>query len=170
MSKVKVTEEKLQKVMQGCIELIMRKNKDYGDAWQKHGIVGVGVRISDKAVRLETLSDGREALVVDEDINETLRDVLSYCALGLLYLKENPYTPPINVPHPHVERLIAVNLITMLHAIVTEEPSALTHYYQRRDISYISRADIAKIAHKWLCTYANKYQRPGDCPDEQEDV
>lgn len=78
-----VNRESLEREMADVIDLLLRKNADYGDAWQKHGVAGVLVRISDKALRLQNLS-GREALVVDEKIEDTLRDIAGYAFLGLL--------------------------------------------------------------------------------------
>ena len=63
--------------------LVLEKNADYGDAWQKHGLAGVLVRISDKALRLQNL-EGKEALVVDEKVDDTLMDIAGYALLGLL--------------------------------------------------------------------------------------
>jgi hypothetical protein len=79
-----VTRESLERIAADVIDLVLRKNSDYGDAWQKHGIAGVLVRLSDKALRLETLSDGRTALVTDEQWSDTLRDIAGYALLGLL--------------------------------------------------------------------------------------
>jgi hypothetical protein len=79
-----VTRESLERVAADVIELVLRKNADYGDAFKRHGVVGCLVRMSDKALRLEHLSDGREALVVDEQWCDTLRDIAGYALLGLL--------------------------------------------------------------------------------------
>lgn len=84
-SPVTVTREALQSVADEIVELLLRKNADYGDAWQRNGAVGVLVRSLDKALRLETIS-GREALVVDESAEDTLRDMAGYALLGLLWM------------------------------------------------------------------------------------
>ena len=80
---VEVSRESLTEVCDRLIEILLRKNHDYGDAWQVHGIAGVLVRMSDKAIRLKTL-EGKEALVVEEDIQETLEDFTGYGILALL--------------------------------------------------------------------------------------
>lgn len=79
-----VTEHKLKMAAHEVIQLVLRKNKDYGDAWQRCGIAGIMVRELDKALRLEQLEDGREALVVEEKWVDTLRDIAGYALLGLL--------------------------------------------------------------------------------------
>lgn len=81
--RVAVTESDLYSLCDEIVTLLMEKNADYGDAWQKHGVAGVLVRISDKSLRLQNL-EGREALVVDETIRDTLRDIAGYALLGLL--------------------------------------------------------------------------------------
>ncbi len=70
-------------IAQDVAMLVLEKNADYGDAWQKHGLAGVLVRISDKALRLQNL-EGKEALVVDEKVDDTLMDIAGYALLGLL--------------------------------------------------------------------------------------
>lgn len=80
---VVVSEETLREKTEEIIQLLLRKNTDYGNAWEKHGVAGVLVRISDKALRLKNL-EGKEALVVDEGIRDTLRDIAGYALLGLL--------------------------------------------------------------------------------------
>lgn len=81
---VTVTRQELESILDEVIEIILRKNADYGDAWQRHGVAGVLVRLSDKSLRLQNL-EGREALVVDESVTDTLIDIVGYAALGLLH-------------------------------------------------------------------------------------
>lgn len=80
---MEVTRESLEKEASDIVDLLLAKNADYGDAWQKHGLAGVLIRISDKSLRLENLN-GREAVVVDEAVEDTLRDIAGYALLGLL--------------------------------------------------------------------------------------
>lgn len=71
---------------------MIRKNVDYGSRiWErpvlaKHLEPGeaIKVRMSDKIQRLENLLDGaKRALVADESVDDTFRDLGAYC---LLYL------------------------------------------------------------------------------------
>ncbi len=84
MPKCEVTRGALNEVAQEIIELLLQKNLDYGDAWQKQGMAGILIRLSDKSVRLERLSGKRIAFVVDESWRDTLRDIAGYALLGLL--------------------------------------------------------------------------------------
>jgi Na+-translocating ferredoxin:NAD+ oxidoreductase RnfA subunit len=70
-------------------DLVVSKNHDYGDAWQKYGIFTPLIRINDKILRVETLSTGEHALVADEKIEDTLRDIIGYAALALMKLESN---------------------------------------------------------------------------------
>lgn len=85
---VEVTHNKLIMVASDVIDEVMAKNEDYNDSWQRQGIQGTLCRIADKLCRIETLSDGRDALVVGEKLSETLLDNIGYSFLALLWLKE----------------------------------------------------------------------------------
>ena len=82
-----VTREELEAIAAETVELILCKNRDYGGSWSIQGIAGVLVRLSDKFFRIKHLSDGAEALVSGEKIEDTLRDAIGYCLLGLVYLR-----------------------------------------------------------------------------------
>lgn len=87
-SSVIVNEEAIDRVFEKVKKILLKKNHDYGDAWQRHGAVGVMVRLSDKSLRLESLSS-KEALVLDENISDTLFDIIGYSVLGLLWYGES---------------------------------------------------------------------------------
>jgi len=86
---VNVTREKLQSVAYEVVNLVMKKNADYGDAWQKLGIFSPLINIADKTCRVENLTSGRKALVIDEGVESTLRDIVGHALLALLYLREH---------------------------------------------------------------------------------
>jgi len=85
---VEVTRNKLIMIAADVVDIVLHKNEDYQDAWQKQGIQGTLVRIADKLCRIETLADGREALVAEEKLEQTLMDNIGYSFLALLWLKE----------------------------------------------------------------------------------
>lgn len=86
---VTVTRYKLIMIASDVVELVLAKNADYQDAWQHQGLPGIAARLTDKLCRVEALVDGREALVTDEGIEDTLRDAIGYSLLGLLYIREH---------------------------------------------------------------------------------
>jgi malate/lactate dehydrogenase len=109
MNKVEVTETSLRQTSKEAIEafaieaftkrtlpdteeiikVLLAKNSDYGDAWQRFGIFTPLIRINDKILRVQTLSDGRTALVADETIIDTLTDIVGYGLLALLKLRQD---------------------------------------------------------------------------------
>lgn len=73
-------------------ELYSRKNHDYGDSFGKsvgrYGLVSALTRISDKFNRLEQLVLNRDDIrVKDEHLEDTLRDLASYCIMTLVALE-----------------------------------------------------------------------------------
>lgn len=74
--------EKLDESYARVRETVLAKNHDYGSAYQRHGVAGILVRLSDKALRLENLQ-GHAALVVDESARDTLLDIAGYALLGM---------------------------------------------------------------------------------------
>jgi len=87
MLKVSVTHANLMWICEKVVDLVLRKNVDYADAWQRQGMAGIAIRLSDKLCRLEHWS-GREVLLIDDEtIQDTLMDIIGYALLGLLYLE-----------------------------------------------------------------------------------
>lgn len=73
-------------------ELYSRKNHDYGDSFGKsvgrYGLVSALTRISDKFNRLEQLVLNRDDVQVkDERLEDTLKDLASYCIMTLVALE-----------------------------------------------------------------------------------
>lgn len=70
--------------------LYITKNQDYGDSvhdtYEKYGLVSFLVRLEDKINRVRGLSK-REALVLDEKIEDTLLDMANYAILAVIELQ-----------------------------------------------------------------------------------
>ena len=79
----------MKKVQQEGLELFMRKNKDYGDAFAEYGTIGVLVRIGDKISRLNHVTRNGINLVEEEKIRDTLIDLHNYAAMAIILLDEN---------------------------------------------------------------------------------
>ena len=72
---------------QGLIDLLLLRRAQYGPVNQQwHGQLGIVVRISDKAARLDTLSGAEPSRVTHDAIVDTLRDLVGYCVLGSMML------------------------------------------------------------------------------------
>lgn len=79
------------------------KNRDYGDSFKKtreRWDVALLVRLSDKYERLCTLVETGTAEVVDEKIEDTLKDLANYCIMELM---ERGYEPPKMIPVKKVD-------------------------------------------------------------------
>lgn len=82
---VTVKRDRLEMVAGAVISLMLRKNADYGDAWQALGQAGAAARFVDKLFRIERLANGQEALVVNEKLTDSVMDMVGYGLLILLY-------------------------------------------------------------------------------------
>lgn len=75
-------------------ELMDRKNQDYGANsdpfrnFRMFGGLGILVRMSDKLSRLRTFEERGEFSVVDEGLEDTIRDMINYAILYFAYKKE----------------------------------------------------------------------------------
>jgi len=81
-------EEAFTAVQQELLQLFVRKNTDYGDAFEVHGPVGCVIRIGDKLARLQTIDRNRVEIVQDESMQDTLLDLANYCTIALMMLRD----------------------------------------------------------------------------------
>jgi hypothetical protein len=81
--------DQLIKIQSEGLELFIKKNKDYGDAFAKSGSIGVLVRIGDKISRLQNITKNSINLVSDESCRDTLIDLHNYAAMAIMLLDEN---------------------------------------------------------------------------------
>lgn len=87
---MKNLEQELHNVADEVIKLVIDKNNKYGDAYFKlrdeWGSASFCVRLGDKYLRLANIAKtGR--VVTDETVEDTIRDIVGYCLLELIYLK-----------------------------------------------------------------------------------
>lgn len=72
--------------------IFVKKNTDYGNSFEesleKHGLIAAIVRMEDKMSRLNTLSKN-EALVKDESIIDTLKDLSNYALMTAVWLEQD---------------------------------------------------------------------------------
>lgn len=88
-----ITPEKIQRQCDLLADLLKRKNADYGDSFSERPYLlpklstasSAYVRLSDKFHRLRTLLalTEQDRRVVEESIEDTLRDIAGYCVLLL---------------------------------------------------------------------------------------
>lgn len=73
-------------------DLYEKKNKAYGnsfsDTFQKLGLISAVTRISDKYNRLCNLATNPDIDNLGESLEDTLRDMASYCIMTVMELKK----------------------------------------------------------------------------------
>lgn len=85
-----LTTENLLKVKEENVDLLIRKNNDYGDNnLVKHGLFGIVVRMDDKLSRLQNIVEKKNMMVNDETMNDTLMDIAGYAVNGIRLLRSN---------------------------------------------------------------------------------
>ena len=76
--------EQMKHIQHEALELFIKKNADYGDAFATFGTIGVLVRIEDKIKRCISISSKNVQLVDDETLRDTLIDLHNYAAMALM--------------------------------------------------------------------------------------
>tara|TARA_S200000501_G_scaffold267482_1_gene251187 strand:- start:274 stop:693 length:420 start_codon:yes stop_codon:yes gene_type:complete len=98
--------EQMKTVQNEGLELFTRKNKDYGDAFAKHGTIGVLIRMSDKIDRCLSVSNNGVNLVHDEALRDTLIDLHNYSAMAIMLIDENKKIPHnVTLPESNIKKV-----------------------------------------------------------------
>jgi hypothetical protein len=84
--------EQMKNIHTESLNLFIRKNKDYGDAFAKYGIIGVLIRIEDKIQRCISITKNGVNLVDDETLRDTMIDLHNYSAMALMFDNTNDMT------------------------------------------------------------------------------
>jgi len=74
---------RIRAVQDEGLELFERKNADYGNSFEAHGVVGTLIRSHDKMQRLMSITKSGTALVCDESMRDTLLDLHNYAAMSI---------------------------------------------------------------------------------------
>jgi|TARA_B110000305_G_C18814893_1_gene348711 hypothetical protein len=80
--------EQMKTIQKEGLELFIKKNIDYGDAFAKYGVIGVLMRIEDKLHRSMSITKNGVNLINDEGIRDTLIDLHNYAAMALMLIDE----------------------------------------------------------------------------------
>jgi len=83
-----MNENEFEAILSPIADLLKRKNTDYGNSYailrERFGPISFLVRLHDKINRVEQLTKN-EALVKEESVLDTLKDIIGYCTLEILY-------------------------------------------------------------------------------------
>ena len=80
--------EQMKLIQSEALELFIKKNIDYGDAFAKYGVVGVLMRMEDKLQRYMSITQNGVNLINNEGVRDTLIDLHNYSAMALMLLDD----------------------------------------------------------------------------------
>jgi hypothetical protein len=86
-----MTEKKLRTITEDLVSILLKKNADYGGASFDLGLTGNMVHLWDKVSRYRNLVEKKcqaESPPNFESIEDTLKDIMGYAAIGLIILNE----------------------------------------------------------------------------------
>ena len=82
--------EKLERIASDIIQILEKKNADYGNSFfatrDEYGIDAFLVRITDKFNRLKSIAT--RGTFYFESYTDTIKDIIGYCLLELVYLED----------------------------------------------------------------------------------
>jgi hypothetical protein len=81
--------ENFKSIQNEGLNLFIKKNKDYGDAFATYGTVGVIMRMEDKLHRYLSITKNGVNLINDETLKDTLIDLHNYSAMAIMLMNEN---------------------------------------------------------------------------------
>ena len=91
---IETRNKKMAEIFEGCLGLSKRKGKDYAGAKDSmanlrvFGFKGILIRLFDKLYRLKNIEESGKIEVLDESVDDTLKDIIIYSALAKIMLHE----------------------------------------------------------------------------------
>ncbi len=73
---------------QSCVELMKRKNHDYGEAWRDMRVTSYTDLILTKLERIKEIEDKHGTTIVSEGIGANYMDIINYAVFGVIKLME----------------------------------------------------------------------------------
>ena len=115
-NKIKLSDAyKIKLIQKEGLDLFIKKNADYGDAYKTYGPIGVLVRIGDKINRLSTITNNNITVIPTESLRDTLIDLHNYSAMAIMLLdsKEKKLNKIVTENEPKVD----MELITKMSSL-----------------------------------------------------
>jgi hypothetical protein len=131
------TNEQYDLAVQQCMDIFLKKTKDYGTAWRVLRTISVVDQIFIKALRIRTIQDLKTQKVGD-DIASEFKGIVNYAVIGLIQLALN--NPQVeDLPVEQVNTLYAQQI-----AFAKETMQNKNHDYGEawREMSQESFADL----------------------------
>ena len=143
----KLTPQKMHDAHKELQEIFVKKNTDYGSSFEesleKHGLIAAIVRMEDKMSRLSTLSK-QDALVKDESIIDTLKDLSNYALMSAVWLEQSDakpvktpvdYTPTILTEERQFQSPEFLEFISALDKVYKETIFSHNHWLVNTQVS-----------------------------------
>ena len=81
--------ELFEEKSQLAIELLKRKNHDYGEAWRDMRISSITDLILQKILRVKQIEDNQGKLIISEGLDANYLDMINYSVFALILMREN---------------------------------------------------------------------------------
>ena len=82
------TIEAAKEVMHNALELMEKKNADYGDSWRDMRLSSITDQILVKVKRIRQIEEAGGVSQVSEGVESEYRDILNYAVFALIKLME----------------------------------------------------------------------------------
>tara|TARA_B100000927_G_scaffold74291_1_gene59194 strand:- start:2127 stop:2504 length:378 start_codon:yes stop_codon:yes gene_type:complete len=115
-NKIKLSDAyKIKLIQKEGLDLFIKKNTDYGDAYKTYGPIGVLVRIGDKINRLSTITNNNITVIPTESLRDTLIDLHNYSAMAIMLLDSKE--KKLNRLVTEIEPKVDMELITRMSSL-----------------------------------------------------
>tara|TARA_B100000902_G_scaffold7336_1_gene9393 strand:- start:324 stop:701 length:378 start_codon:yes stop_codon:yes gene_type:complete len=115
-NKIKLSDAyKIKLIQKEGLDLFIKKNTDYGDAYKTYGPIGVLVRIGDKISRLSTITNNNITVIPTESLRDTLIDLHNYSAMAIMLLDSKE--KKLNRLVTEIEPKVDMELITRMSSL-----------------------------------------------------
>jgi len=115
-NKIKLSDAyKIKLIQKEGLDLFIKKNADYGDAYKTYGPIGVLVRIGDKINRLSTITNNNITVIPTESLRDTLIDLHNYSAMAIMLLDSKE--KKLNRLVTEIEPKVDMELITRMSSL-----------------------------------------------------
>jgi len=95
--KMNNTNLQYEEVIKSCIDIFLKKTKDYGTSWRVLRTISVVDQIFIKALRIRTIQD-KQVQKVGDDIASEFMGIINYGVIGLIQLQiNNPQVEDLTV-------------------------------------------------------------------------
>jgi hypothetical protein len=82
--------EAYDRAAEGCFELMLAKNHDYGEAWKNLRLASITDLMLQKLLRIKQIEDRAGSTLVSEGLEANFMDLVNYALFALIKLESTP--------------------------------------------------------------------------------